>query len=993
MKKKLPFNMIMAASALTRFARVSFLSLFLFLFSFAGYSQSQMIKDVNTVESYLPIEYRGLTGDTGGNLYFINRGKELWKSNTNESPQRAVMLKSMRGISSITVVGNNVFFVGEDGAGRELWKTNGTGATTRKVREIRAGSAGSNPVNLTNVNGLLYFAANDGTTGNELWKSDGTEAGTVRIKDIYAGAGSSNPAWITEMNGVVYFAAGDPAKGIELWKSDGTSAGTTNVREIHSGATGSNPTMLTNLNGTLFFSAQSNTKGYELWKSNGTAAGTAMVKDIHPGAHSSNIANLVAMGDFVYFSATNGSGFYEVWKSNGTSEGTTMVTDWNGEYKESFGSFNVIDDRLYFIKSKSSEEIEYGGEYTYMSAMCWSDGTAGGTEELHEMTDVLYNLKLVKFNNAIYFLEEKFNNDEYRPYLMLTRLDPYGSHVRTFYHFFNMVEPQDALRPELVSVNNALYFFAIMEQAEGYKLLKSDGTSEGTVVLIDTWQPTESANPDLFVTANGKIVFRSNYDTRKIVGDTRSQRDAVWSTNGTTEGTELISDMEEIMNIINAGALTYFTGINEDEALQVWVTDGTGAGTRLLKEFPDIGRGSGALHMTVVNGVLYFASPERNELWKSTGTPSGTVKLKDFHQILYVEGGGGRAIFYVVTSEGAHELWRSSGTTNSTAKLRVISNGSGLGPGPRTNVNEILYFVADDGVRGSEVWRSDGTTSGTYIMHNLRNDDVRRQDIASMTAHNHSLYFCAESAPGQYALYKSNGTSAGTALIKNVNKITYYMSLGERLLYFVNEAYSTDPTELWITNGSAQGTSLLKVIDPDPEEFFRPGTTSCVVNDVLFFALNGPTNIWRTDGTECGTFTLDTPPQAYPVAAIGTDLIFGALDPYYGREPYRLSTLAAPANPCGDTDLAGFSSHSTETNSFIIYSPNPFTDGLVIRVNGKEGESAAVQISAFTGEAIETISQLQTNTDHTIGAGWPKGIYVLTAVINGKSEVARVVKK
>jgi ELWxxDGT repeat protein len=44
---------------------------------------------------------------------------------------------------------------------------------------------------LTNVDGTLYFTANDGTSGYELWKSDGTEAGALRVKDIRSGAPSS----------------------------------------------------------------------------------------------------------------------------------------------------------------------------------------------------------------------------------------------------------------------------------------------------------------------------------------------------------------------------------------------------------------------------------------------------------------------------------------------------------------------------------------------------------------------------------------------------------------------------------------------------------------------------------------------------------------------------------------------------------------------------------------------------------------------------------
>src|SRR5205823_6253196 len=96
----------------------------------------------------------------------------------------------------------------------------------------------------------------------KLWRSDGTAAGTTILNTFpyvrqcirFVCDLVPNPADLTNVNGTLLFAANDGLHGFQLWKSDGTAGGTMMVTSTFS-VTGGGPSGLTDVNGTLFFSA------------------------------------------------------------------------------------------------------------------------------------------------------------------------------------------------------------------------------------------------------------------------------------------------------------------------------------------------------------------------------------------------------------------------------------------------------------------------------------------------------------------------------------------------------------------------------------------------------------------------------------------------------------------------------------------------------------------------------------------------------------------
>ncbi|MBD1849440.1 ELWxxDGT repeat protein [Leptolyngbya sp. FACHB-711] len=254
----------------------------------------------------------------------ISTAKDIWQGADPSNPQH------------LTPVGNSLFFQARaplnGPAQTELYRLNADG-TTLTAFDLPPEPLNSNPSNLFEINGTLYLTANAGNTGIELWALQnaetavGSQAATpqipVRVRDINP-AGPSSPSNFVNLNGTLYFIADDGTgkslwrtktettngqtaitaekvstvnskfNGVtdiknltvvgqgtaarlyfvatqnndtEVWFSDGTAAGT-GFFDVNS--TGSStPGQLTNINGRLFFIASTNERGAELWSFSG----------------------------------------------------------------------------------------------------------------------------------------------------------------------------------------------------------------------------------------------------------------------------------------------------------------------------------------------------------------------------------------------------------------------------------------------------------------------------------------------------------------------------------------------------------------------------------------------------------------------------------------------------------------------------------------------------------------------------------------------------
>jgi ELWxxDGT repeat protein len=155
--------------------------------------------------------------------------------------------------------------------------------------------------------------------------------------------------------------------------------------------------------------------------------------------------------------------------------------------------------------------------------------------------------------------------------------------------------------------------------------------------LLADINPADSPSNPTAPIAAGSLAY--------FIADDGHHGKELWATDGTTQGTHLVIDMAPetaspvMMNLTAAGDKIFV--VDGYSNTRLWLSDGTEAGTVVLKSFD-----APISKPVAMGGSIYFAlqgtvQRTTTELWKSDGTVDGTIKLADTPGAGVHRGGGG----------------------------------------------------------------------------------------------------------------------------------------------------------------------------------------------------------------------------------------------------------------------------------------------------------------------------------------------------------------
>jgi ELWxxDGT repeat protein len=561
------------------------------------------------------------------------------------------------------------------------------------------------------------------------------------------------------------------------------------------------------------------------------AAGTAeLVADINqvPTFEGSYGARepLIPLGDRLLFSATEPSSGTELWISDATPQGTRLLLDFEpGGEGSLFVSLGTVGQTAVLLR--------LGDLGTW--ALWRSDGTAAGTFPLDDL-----------------------------------RLD-------------SCIFAEDY--PEAAGTEDGLFFLARNGLRASCGLRITDGTAAGTRLVEDL-----GGEAGHLVAAGNRVFF--------VAGS------GLWTSDG--DGATLLRSFESEdskgpRQLYAAGSRVVFIAqALEGGGEELWTSDGTAAGTRALTDFFEpFPFGFGAPLLRMIGQTLYFTADDGTgiDLWRIEGSNGTPRRVTDFvHTDPFPESfdgspiaQAGNRLVFPASEDGRFRsrLWVSGGTPESTVAVDGCPEGCpGLSEGPLIQLGSRIVFAGIGPRDEREIWVTDGTGAGTRRLADI---DISYTPVVLLG----KVFFIGPGNSTTYGLWKTDGTAAGTVPLADLGSRAFNFSssngfspvaAGGRIFFLASLEW--DEPQLWVSDGSPEGTRAISYINESPGSYPREFTPFAA--GALFSAYDGNLRVlWRTDGTAAGTHPIPAviEPLSIVPASGGVAFILTGYDRF---GPFRL---------------------------------------------------------------------------------------------------------
>ena len=371
-------------------------------------------------------------------------------------------------LSNITELNGNMYFVAQDTFGNEeLWTSNGTQQGTSLVKDINP-DGGSQIGNIMKVGGKLLFIASDNNNFDfDLFSSDGTAQGTEKIADI-------NQSWNDGLSAQRAAKFGNTilfCTQTNLMSTDGTTGGTKSLLTL----TNYNPSQgYCELNGNAYFVLTDNLGKPQLWMTNGTAQGTQLALNL--GDTTNNIITvdkLLAFNGKMYLVASITGQGSDLFAFDGNVNGTLTHIDLVQGGNSYPQAVNVVNNQLIFYASNMTGTNIYKMSTTDLAPQIVSSAST-----------VNVSSGLSFYNNSVYFLSDNAQQIHW------VDLSNFSHHVLnlTNYSIQNSIFTTSDF---LVGTGGKIFFAAYDTTTHKQVFVESNGTTEGTFSIMPASSNTE----------------------------------------------------------------------------------------------------------------------------------------------------------------------------------------------------------------------------------------------------------------------------------------------------------------------------------------------------------------------------------------------------------------------------------------------------------------------------------------------------------------------